>query len=127
MGFQSPVLWHRQQPQILMQQIAVTLITAVPGDFAGELPLLGGNRTSQTDSDGRGLLEVEEEVLAAVNDLNALEGVTVRMTGQSLPEPMEVEGLGYALARSYGFEASATSMREYPAPTQLVATAAGGG
>ena len=40
--------------------------------------MLGGQRTGQTNSTGRGLLEVEEELFAAVELLNDDDGILIR-------------------------------------------------
>ena len=71
-----------EEPDLLDQEIAFTLAISHTGDSWGEYPLMGGQRTGQTDSDGRGLLEVEEELLAAIELLNTDDGVVIehRMT-----------------------------------------------
>lgn len=122
----SPDPRHRQQPGLLQRSFAATLVTGVMGDIFGEAPIVGSHRAALTQSEGRGHLEVEEELLQTLGDLGAAGGVTIRLMTSSVPEPQQVEGLGHVVSTAYAFEAFVLRDRYYPGATQFLATRAGG-
>jgi len=101
-----------EEPDFVSQELALTLATAHAGDSYGEYPLVGGQRTGQTDSTGRGLLEIEEEVFNAIEFLNTDSGVLIQHRMSSAAEPKLV-GNQYLLLRDYMFRAELTADRFY--------------
>ncbi len=101
-----------EYPDYVEQEIVVTLAVGHAGDAVGEFPMVGGHRTSQTRSIGRGLLEVEEEMFNAIELLNTDDGVVVQLRMSSAPSPDYVGGQ-YLLFRDYLLRANLTADRFY--------------
>lgn len=116
----------RQQPKLIRQQIEVALVVALPGGAGAQASLLGGPRTGgQGASSGRGLLEVEEQLLRVAGKLGGANGVRLQLVGSGAGEPVQDPRHGWLVARGFVFEAWLSSERSYPAPVNLVATAVG--
>lgn len=112
------------------QSIEVILAVANAGDRIGEHALIGGQRQATTPSgrsSGRGLLEVEEEVLSVINFMNQTNGIRIQTQSTSAAEAAVVEGLGYVATRAYELQAVLTTARFYAPALRLTTTAAGGG
>jgi len=101
-----------EEPDLISQEIAITIGVAHAGDSMGEYPVVGGQRVGQTASTGRGLLEIEEELFAAVEFLNTDDGVVIQHRASSSVEPQFVAGQ-YVLFRDYLFRAWVTADRYY--------------
>lgn len=119
---------HGEEPDLIHQTVGVRLVVVVPGDALGENALIGANRVGQTDSRGRGLLEVEEELFAAIELLNGIDGVKIqnRATGAALATIEEGTG-NYICYRDYQFLAVVTADRFYHPASRLAASTPGGG
>jgi len=102
----------RWTPDLLDQEVVITLAVSHAGDAYGEFPVLGGQRVSQTQSKGRGLLEIEEEMFNAVELLNTDDGVVIQFRGASATQPKFVSGQ-YLLLRDYLFRLDVTADRFY--------------
>lgn len=103
-------------------------VTAQNVDPVGESVLIGGNRTGgQGSSGGRGLLEIEAEVLATIEHLNRVIGF--KMTGgfDGAPEVAYDGELAYIASRVGTFTTECTRAPYYHPPQRLVATAGGSG
>jgi len=110
-----------EEPDLLLQNYEVLFGAQVAGDTFGERSILGGPRSAgQGSSRGRGVLELEEEVLEAVADLNETNGIRIRSRLRSAVEAVEDEDLGYVAFRTHRLEAWTSSRRSYRAPTRLV-------
>lgn len=99
-------------------------------DRAGESVLVGGNRKASGgigSSEGRGLLEVEEEVLRALERMNDVVGIRIAGNFKGATEAVYVQDMGYVASRVLTFEVDATRARYYHAPQRLVLTPQGGG
>jgi hypothetical protein len=117
-----------EEPLLEAQRYNVRLVVSVMGDAFGEAALVGGPRDNgQGSSDGRGLMEVEEELLKVIADINATEGAKIRTNWKSGAQALEDEDLGYVVSREYLIESWVGVERAYPAPRALAATDAGGG
>ncbi len=116
------------EPSLWKDIFSVSLAVRVAADPWGETVLIGGLRGTdgQGSSDGRGLMELEEELRKTLRFLNATSGVKIRVLGRSSIATVYDEDLGYVAARSYRFEALTTDERDYPAPTRLTAVDAAG-
>lgn len=112
LGAQSDPM-HDEEPDLILQSMAVRLSVTVPGDALGQSALIGGGRQSQTDSRGRGLLEIEEELYASIGSLNTINGVVIYSRAKSEAEAELDEDNRYSCIRSYLFDALATADRFY--------------
>jgi hypothetical protein len=114
-------------PKLLQQTFDLHLVAAVAGDPFGEQALIGGPRSAgQGSSLGRGLSEVEEEVLDAVAALTGADACPIVVAYVSALAAADIEGAVYA-SRSYVLRAVCTVARQYTEPVRLAATDAGGG
>ena len=115
-----------EEPGLVEVQIEVELTQRVYGDRTGEVGLVGGSRSSgQGGSDGRGLLEIEEELKSALGSLARVEGVGLRFDEASAAAAGEVDGFGYLVFRVYEFSAWLTEARTYPETRKLAAVDGG--
>lgn len=116
---------HGEEPDLIAFSFSVLLIVNIPGDRVGSNAIMGASRQGLTDSRGKGILEVEEELLNAIYKLNDKEGIRVQCveTGgvASAVDPNNMS-LGF---REYLFEAQATADRFYHAPTKFAGSVAG--
>jgi hypothetical protein len=117
---------HRNEPDLIQQSIRITICNAVPGDVLGENAIIGANIPDRTKSEGRGLLELEEEVFAAVQFLSTDNGVVIQHVATGAARPLIDPDLGYVLSREYTFEAQTTASRFYHPPIRLSATGGAG-
>ena len=111
-------------PTFYQQAWACAVGTRVEGGQYGEEALLGGSRigagaTGQQSSAGRGLLEIEEEFLKAVNLLRSANGQRASCTWRSAVGAGLVQGMGYVAQRSYQIECPCTAERYYHPPQDL--------
>lgn len=124
---------HGEEPDLLHASVGVRVIAIRPGDAVGENPLIGGNRTGgQTSSKGRGILELEEEVFAAIEQLGDVDGVRVigRAVGESdnvLVEDQPGGNVKYIAWRDHDFTIACTADRYYHAPRNLAVAQGGAG
>jgi len=111
-----------QQADYIQQRFGVLVGSATPGDHVGEKALLGANIPDRTKSEGRGILELEEELFAAIEFLNTQNGVVTQFKAASAVGAELDPALGYVAYRTYSFEALLTADRYYHAPRKLAAT-----
>ena len=117
---------YSQEPDLIRQSITVTLVTAVPGDAIGENPIIGANVPDRTKSEGRGILELEEELFAAIEFLNTDTGVVIEHAATGAARPSLDDEIGYIVSRDYTFEAWVTADRFYHPCYKLSATGGSG-
>ena len=108
-------------PDAFEQELVIALVVSIKNDPFQEAMLIGAQRTGQTDSRGRGLLEIEEELMNAVELLNTDDGVVIQHIATGAPTPQLVEGEA-ALIREYGFRVDLTSNRFYHPVSNLQET-----
>lgn len=120
---------HGEETNLIDQRIEITVIQSQAGDFAamGETTLIGSHRTSDENSDGRGLLEIEEELFRAVGLLSAINGVRIVHRASSFVTPILDEDLPFIILRDYLFECLTSTERSYIEPDRLAGTVLGGG
>lgn len=118
---------HGEEPALLTQSFGVRAMTVVPGDSLGEHPILGAMREAQDKSGGKGILEIEEEIFAAIDSLNSDDGIVILGRMQGAADATLLEGLGYIVWRDWNYEFLTTASRFYPAPFALTASLPGGG
>lgn len=69
-----------EEPNWIRFMVDILFAVLVPGDGIGENAMLGANKTGgSTQSEGRGILELEPEVYNAIGKLNPLESVTLQI------------------------------------------------
>jgi len=116
-----------EEPDLLTQNIIARLVVASHGDKYGENVMIGGSRTSGlTDSAGKGLLEVEEELFNAIFLLNDLEGIRIQSRAVSIINASETSAKKHVAFRDYSFETWVTADRYYHAPLVFTAVDAAG-
>jgi hypothetical protein len=119
---------HGEEFELIEQQIGVTVIVANANDAIGEATLIGANRSGgSTESKGRGLLEIEEELFDAVARLSAEDGVRIVNRGRSAVAVTIDADIGYIAAREYTFISTVTSNRSYHPASRFRFTDLGGG
>lgn len=114
--------WHSQEPGLLQQSFVIKTLVAIPGDTHGENAMIGANVADRTLSEGRGVLEIEEELYSAIERLTVDSGIVIQNVALGSMTPILDEDLGYIMERQYTFQAICTSARYYPAPINFVAT-----
>ena len=116
------------QPTLETQNYSVRIVQRVASDAWGEAALIGGPRPGgQGSSRGRGIMELEEEVLRAAGALDAQNGIRLQLVWRSAVGAAEDAELGYVASREYQLSGWVSSLRDYPAPTRLAGTTPGGG
>lgn len=115
-------------PRLLAERFEVTVVAAVAGGRVGRESLMGGSRAGgQGSSSGRGALEIETEVLAAIGKVDQSGGIRLNLISKTATEPQFMEGRGFVTTRTLVFEAQCTAVLYYHPPLRLAATALGGG
>lgn len=105
-------------------EIAVRLVTSVPGDRFGEASLMGGHRAGELETPGKGLLELEEKLLGALREINDGDGMRIQLRATSAAGAQPMSDSGYMIWRDYTFVSLVTAERDYSVPTALTATVA---
>jgi len=107
---------HGQEARLWAQGIEVVIMQSLAGDQRGEFALVGrGRGSSATSAVGRGLLEIEEEVLDAVALLNEIDGVNLQLVAASDPAAI-YDDVGPLLTKAYRFDAMTTLTKAYLPP-----------
>lgn len=101
------------------QEVIVRLTVSQAGDAFGEMTVVGGHRTSQTRSQGRGLMEVEEELFNASELLNTDDGIVVQFKGSSALRVQSVDSQ-FLVWRDYMFALETSADRSYHPVINLV-------
>lgn len=115
-------------PRLESARFEVTIVAVVAGGRSGRESLAGGARAAgQGASSGRGVLELETEVLAALGKRGQESGIALNLRSKSSSEPQYVEGRGFVSMRTYVFEAFPFSFNYYHPPLRLTGTVLGGG
>lgn len=113
---------YGEEPDLLEFSLEVAVITIAPGDRMGEYPIMGAHRQGLTDSRGRGLLEVEEEVLNALSSLGDKSGVRLQAVAESEIQAAPSDADNVIAGRIYTFQCQCTADRFYHAPIAVTAT-----
>ena len=114
-------------PTLEMTRFQVRIVARVANDPWGESVLIGGPRSSQGSSQGRGIMELEEALLDTVSSLNRTDGIRIRLDYKSATQAQVSNDLGYLGMRSYVLSALLTADRNYEAPSRLTAADLGSG
>lgn len=111
-----------QLPGHITRGMEVFIMQKAAGDQVGENAMIGANRASQGASQGRGLLELEEEVHATLRELMDSGGVRSIFKSAAMAAPEWDENAGMTTAEVLKFEMDATDTRYYHPPQDLMAT-----
>jgi hypothetical protein len=112
---------------LIEKSIQLSLIVAIGGDAAtAENAILGGNRVSgSVKSEGRGLLELEEEVYAAIQRLTESTGVKVSFISSSAGAVTRIDtgdNIFYVAMSEYRFKMFCGTARTYAPVRELSVT-----
>lgn len=113
-------------PGLFTQQIAVDVLVSAPGDMFGEAPLMGRNRISKTSNEGRGLLQIESEMMDTLKLLNASNQFAISLQNASAPLPEIFDETNYHVRREYTFEALLTTDKMFDHPRSASLSDSGG-
>lgn len=116
-------------PGLVSQDFNLVIAVSVPGHNLGEYHLIGG-ASAEADrwgfSTGRGLLEVETALLAAIQNMTGADGTPIHVRYGSAAAVQELDGDRSVVVRTYTVTAMCTRVDEYPAPRNVVATGGSG-
>lgn len=112
-------------PTLIKRRIRVSVLTSAAGDQFGEAPLMGRNRTSATSNEGRGMTEIEAELLGAISKLNADDSFPIILKAISGAVPI-IDEDEYHIGGEYEFEATLGTAYENLHPRQASASDSGG-
>ena len=128
-----------EDPRFFQQNISLRLIQAVPGDDVGEMCILGAHQPelqpseplggaaeaydkSKTTSSGKGLLQIEEELLGELQSMGPDEGVFMLCRNKGGIDAVFDQEMGYVCWRDYQFETQVTSDRTFAPAINLKLT-----
>lgn len=118
---------HSEEPGYLVGTIVVKLGVAHQ-DSMGEAASIGSNKVGGvTSSKGRGLGEVGSELLATIEKMNLIDGISIQSVARGNSQSIPVTEGGYRATKDYAFEVVATSQPEYSEPYSLQVSAPGAG
>jgi hypothetical protein len=118
----------KENQRIVERSCSIILITAIGGDAAtSENAVMGANRTSGSlKSEGRGLLELEEEVFETINLLTEQSGITMLFSASSSMGVKRVDtgaDIWYVSMMEYPFKLFTSTLRKvYPPVSNLIIT-----
>lgn len=113
-------------PSLVAQDFVVTIVTSVPGDRHGDAAVVGGWRTGQNSSTGRGVMEIQEEVLAALLRSDDDDGLRIALSGTGAAQVQRGTALGNIATRDMRFTCRITPIRSYRALRGFTATGGSG-
>lgn len=93
-----------EEPNLARVGVGIRLIHKTAGDATGQFALIGGANPSTLTSQGRGLLEIEQEMMRAIQFLNVGNSLTIQHRASDMASAVLIEGLGYIAYRDYTFE-----------------------
>lgn len=113
---------HGQQPDLVRQRIGARIFVSHQGDPTGEGLVIGGHWSeSENQSDGRGILEVEEELFNALELLGRDDGIDIQLMSSGASQGVVLDGRPIEF-RDYMFESWLTTSRDYPPAREISAT-----
>ena len=101
---------HDEEPDLLMQRFQVAIITYSENDTYGEGVLMGACVADADKSEGKGVLQIEEELFNAIKEMDTDDGITIYSRAKSVPEAVVDEDAGLTIGfRQYEFETLTTT------------------
>ena len=99
-----------EEPGLIRQEFQVTICQAVAGDTVAENVVLGANRTGGAGSSrGKGLVEIEERMKQAIQELGPAAGVRLMFRSSSDAGITQTSEASYAAHRTYTYDAWAVT------------------
>lgn len=108
-----------ENPAIQTQTWSISVTVAAHADALGEAGLLGANRSG--DQDGRGLFEIEPELLATLHAQQGETGLAIYCRAKSAAGAVVDPELGYVQFRVYTFESRTVDKKYYHPATRFLA------
>lgn len=119
----QPVEPDDEEPELEAAGFDVIVVCQADGGEGNQNALIGANRTGgQGASEGRGLLEIEEEVKKAIAKLTGANGLRAAILGTGGLAAERLENASYVVARRYSVRCWCTVRRHYEAPNYVAAT-----
>ncbi len=115
---------YRENPRFIRGIFGVTLVALVQGDDTGEAAMIGYGEVAN-ESDGAGLLRLEEVLMVTMDLLTGANGAPVISILDGDPGGEMEEG-PYLAANQYLFSTMLTRSPIFPGPTRLKAVDAAG-
>lgn len=113
-------------PQLVTHAFDLVVVVQCEADAWGAGALFGHGRDSVTSGTGRGLLEIEEEVLGALGRALRMDGVSLAGWTADEAEVAEIAG-ALLTARTYRLQVRGTAEATYHPARDLAGTDQGGG
>jgi len=118
---------YGEERSLVERQVQLSLITGIGGDAASaENAVIGANRTAgSVKSEGRGLLELEEEVYGAIQRLTESTGIKmsfVSSSGNAVTRVDTGEAIWYVAMADYRFKMFCGTVRSYSPVRELMVT-----
>jgi hypothetical protein len=116
----------KDAPHLISQAWQLRLVVSVEGDDLGETALVGGAIDSASSA-GRGLLEIEEQMIDRLAAGSSEVGFLLVEAWRGGAQPAKDPNLGYVAYCDYEMASKATAVRTYHPATRLAGTLLGGG
>ncbi len=124
----GPVTADEEEPGLVEASFSVVTIQSGEGQNRSQAATLGSNRGGGVGSSkGRGVMELEEEVIQTVGRLTGVNGARAAVAFTSGPSSAEVGSAKWVVAKEISVKVWCTAARHYDAPIWLVATPNGAG
>jgi hypothetical protein len=124
--FQSDPV-HQEEPNLMMGPVVVKVGVAHQ-DSIGEAALIGSNKIGgNLTSKGRGLDEIEPEVMAVLQKLNTIDGVELQLVANGNRATVYETAGGYRATKDFAFQLICMGEATYQTPTTVAAVPSGGG
>lgn len=116
-----------ENPGIRDETYTATIVAQAEGQSSNTAALMGGPRSGGVgESEGRGLLELEEELIGSVGRLTGADGAPFAIHSATASAVARVTGGQRIIARAYTIRAMARTARYY-APPHFVSGSGGAG
>ena len=117
-----------EEPKFIRQTFNIRLYAGESSDGVGEASLIGGHRIDgKLGSRGRGILEVEEQLIEAVGSLTGINGARVINRLRSMVDVILDANRRHIAVREYAFDAMVGNARFYHPSSRLAGALPGGG
>lgn len=94
-----------EEPNLIFRNISIILVTVGQGDRYGQYAIMGGQSPGTTQSQGRGILELEEVLFAQIAALDQANGVTLQFAGAGMAETQRDASDNFVAIQEYTFQA----------------------
>lgn len=123
----QPVEPDEEEPELEAAGFDVILVCQADGGEGNQNAMMGANRTGgQGASEGRGLLEVEEQAKLAIGKLTGASGVRAAILSTGGTAAERLDSGAYVVARRYAVRCWCTVRRYYEAPNYVAGTGGAG-